>query len=105
MQSLVFKPEMQSKAENIIFAGHINHPGPGIPPAMASGIVAAGKLDKQLQFSPSLWSVVFIACCLVFCLMKYFSIRFRSYLRCCWYFYTGEYLLFFTVDVVTIKRL
>ncbi|KNC54618.1 phytoene desaturase [Thecamonas trahens ATCC 50062] len=48
-QSLVFKPSMTSGARNMVFAGHMTNPGPGVPPSMISGIVAAGVLDEQLS--------------------------------------------------------
>jgi len=47
-QSLLFKPSMESRAANVAFAGHLAHPGPGVPPAMISGLVSANVLDARL---------------------------------------------------------
>lgn len=47
-QSLVLKPSIDSLADNIVFAGHMTNPGPGVPPAMVSGIVAAQRLHERL---------------------------------------------------------
>ena len=48
-QSLMFKPAMDSSSPNIVFAGHMTQPGPGMPPAMISGIVAASVLDNKMR--------------------------------------------------------
>lgn len=47
-QTMWLKPSMDSLAENVQFAGHLTHPGPGVPPAMISGIVAAKRLHDAL---------------------------------------------------------
>ena len=48
-QSLLFKPSMDSLLDNVVFAGHLTHPGPGIPPALASGATAARLLHAKLS--------------------------------------------------------
>ena len=48
-QSLVLRPSIDSLSENLVFAGHLTNPGPGVPPAMVSGIVAARRLHERLQ--------------------------------------------------------
>lgn len=48
-QSMWLKPAMDSLASNLVFAGHLTHPGPGVPPALVSGIVAANHLHDQLR--------------------------------------------------------
>jgi lycopene cyclase domain-containing protein len=68
-QSLVFKPSMDSKLDNLVFAGHLTNPGPGVPPSLVSGIVAAGLLESKLLNGPAMswWPlfVAIIACILV----------------------------------------
>merc|ERR1719162_522193 len=54
-QSLIFKPSMDSLLDNFVFAGHLTNPGPGIPPALASGATAARLLKSKL--SPSSLSI------------------------------------------------
>jgi phytoene synthase len=54
-QSLILKPSMDSLLDNFVFAGHLTNPGPGIPPAIASGGVAARLLQSKL--SPSFFSI------------------------------------------------
>jgi phytoene desaturase len=39
------------KVENLFYAGQLTVPGPGIPPALISGEIAAGEIHKQLQSS------------------------------------------------------
>ena len=48
-QSLCLKPSMDSLVSNMVFAGHLTHPGPGVPPALVSGNVAASLLDSKLH--------------------------------------------------------
>eukprot|EP01062_Namystynia_karyoxenos_P046348 TRINITY_DN34691_c0_g1_i3.p1 TRINITY_DN34691_c0_g1~~TRINITY_DN34691_c0_g1_i3.p1 ORF type:complete len:1239 (+),score=248.19 TRINITY_DN34691_c0_g1_i3:604-4320(+) len=48
-QSLLLRPSMDSLAHNLVFAGHLTTPGPGVPPAMVSGILAARVLDAKLN--------------------------------------------------------
>ena len=50
MQTAFLKPKLQSKKiKNLFYAGQLTVPGPGVPPALISGQVAAGEIVKQLQ--------------------------------------------------------
>lgn len=46
------QPAMDSLAVNLVYAGHLTHPGPGVPPALVSGILAANLLHDQLAPRP-----------------------------------------------------
>lgn len=47
MQTAIFKPKMHNSAiKNLVYAGQLTVPGPGMPPAIISGYVAAGELSK-----------------------------------------------------------
>ncbi len=48
-QSLLFKPSMDSLLSNMVFAGHLTNPGPGVPPALVSGITAANLLNDKMK--------------------------------------------------------
>merc|ERR1711871_1583938 len=48
-QSLALKPSMDSLVPNMDFAGHLTHPGPGVPPALVSGNVAAALIHSKLH--------------------------------------------------------
>ncbi len=48
MQTANLKPKMQSKLKNVFFCGQLTVPGPGIPPALISGKIAAKQLMKLL---------------------------------------------------------
>merc|ERR1711871_494208 len=48
-QSLSLKPSMDSRVTNMVFAGHLTHPGPGVPPALVSGNVAAALIHSKLH--------------------------------------------------------
>lgn len=49
-QTSVFKPKMRSpKVSNLFFAGQLTVPGPGVPPSIISGQVAAQELLKHLN--------------------------------------------------------
>jgi phytoene desaturase len=48
-QSLILKPSMESMLDNLVFAGHLTNPGPGVPPVLASGSVAAQLLQTKLS--------------------------------------------------------
>lgn len=51
-QTAVLKPKMRSSAvNNLFFAGHLTVPGPGVPPALISGQIAAEMLQKTLNKS------------------------------------------------------
>ena len=50
MQTAIFKPKMRSKkVENLYYAGQLTVPGPGVPPSIISGIIAAQELIKFLN--------------------------------------------------------
>ncbi|MCG5511201.1 phytoene desaturase family protein [Ectothiorhodospira lacustris] len=45
MQTAFLKPRMQSrKLDNLYFAGQLTVPGPGVPPTILSGTIAAGEI-------------------------------------------------------------
>ncbi len=49
-QTAFLKPKMRSKkAKNLFFAGQLTVPGPGVPPAIISGRMAAKALDKSFS--------------------------------------------------------
>ena len=49
MQTSIFKPKIKSKKlKNLYFAGQLTVPGPGIPPAIISGQIAAGLATKEM---------------------------------------------------------
>lgn len=48
-QTAFLKPKMKSLVRNIIFAGQLTVPGPGMPPAIISGKIAAHTLLKNFQ--------------------------------------------------------
>jgi phytoene desaturase len=49
MQTAIFKPKMKSKKiRNLFFAGQLTVPGPGVPPSIISGSIAANELLKFL---------------------------------------------------------
>lgn len=47
-QTANLKPKMQSKLKNVFFCGQLTVPGPGIPPALISGKIAAKRLIQTL---------------------------------------------------------
>jgi phytoene desaturase len=48
MQTAFLKPKLQSKkVKNLFYAGQLTVPGPGVPPAIISGEVAANEIAKQ----------------------------------------------------------
>ena len=47
-QTANLKPKMQSKIKNVFYCGQLTVPGPGIPPALISGKIAAKQLIKTL---------------------------------------------------------
>jgi len=48
-QTAFFKPAMRSKhIKNLLYTGQLTVPGPGVPPALISGQVAAGEAMKYL---------------------------------------------------------
>ncbi len=47
MQTAFLKPSMRSKkVKNLLYAGQLTVPGPGVPPAIISGQIAAREIDK-----------------------------------------------------------
>lgn len=49
-QTAFFKPAMRSKkVENLLYTGQLTVPGPGVPPALISGQVAAGEVIKYFE--------------------------------------------------------
>ena len=51
-QTAIFKPRIRSsKVRNLFFAGQLTVPGPGVPPSIISGQVAAKELLKSLKTS------------------------------------------------------
>ena len=48
-QTAILKPKMKSKkVKNLYYAGHLTVPGPGVPPSLISGEIAANELLKNL---------------------------------------------------------
>ncbi len=49
-QTAIFKPKLKSKKiKNLFFSGQLTVPGPGVPPSIISGQVAATELMKYLK--------------------------------------------------------
>jgi phytoene desaturase len=50
LQTAVFKPKLRSKKiKNLFYAGQLTVPGPGVPPSIISGRIAANELLKHLN--------------------------------------------------------
>jgi phytoene desaturase len=50
LQTATFKPRIRSrKVKNLFFAGQLTVPGPGVPPALISGEIAAGLILKSFK--------------------------------------------------------
>ena len=50
MQTAVLKPSLKNKQlKNMFYAGQLTVPGPGVPPALISGQIAAAQLNKYLK--------------------------------------------------------
>jgi phytoene desaturase len=48
LQTAILKPKLHSKKlKNMVFAGQLTTPGPGVPPTIISGQVAAGEIIKM----------------------------------------------------------
>jgi phytoene desaturase len=46
-QTAVLKPSVRNlKISNLIYSGQLTVPGPGVPPALISGAIAAGQLHS-----------------------------------------------------------
>lgn len=53
-QTAVLKPRMQNKKiANLFYAGQLTVPGPGVPPCIISGKIAARQLEKYLKRQPN----------------------------------------------------
>jgi phytoene desaturase len=49
-QTAIWKPKIKNKKiKNLFYAGQLTVPGPGVPPALISGKIAAGELIKYLN--------------------------------------------------------
>ena len=49
-QTAILKPSMKSKKiSNLFYAGQLTTPGPGLPPSIISGQVAASELLKSIK--------------------------------------------------------
>ncbi len=49
-QTAILKPKIRNqKLKNLFYAGQLTVPGPGVPPSIISGKIAAGLLNKYLQ--------------------------------------------------------
>jgi phytoene desaturase len=54
MQTAVLKPSLKNKKiKNMFYAGQLTVPGPGVPPALISGQVAANELEKYFKNTTS----------------------------------------------------
>lgn len=50
LQTAIFKPKLKSKKiENLFFAGQLTVPGPGVPPSIISGQIAANEVSNYLN--------------------------------------------------------
>jgi phytoene desaturase len=48
MQTAFLRPNLKSsKVKNLFFTGQLTVPGPGVPPALISGKLVAGLIEKQ----------------------------------------------------------
>jgi len=47
MQTANLKPKVTSKLKNLVFCGQLTVPGPGVPPAIISGKIAAKLISKK----------------------------------------------------------
>ena len=50
LQTAILKPKIRNrKLKNLFYAGQLTVPGPGVPPALISGKIAATELMKYLK--------------------------------------------------------
>jgi phytoene desaturase len=50
MQTAILKPSLKNKkVDNLYYTGQLTVPGPGVPPALISGLVVAKELDQELN--------------------------------------------------------
>ena len=53
MQTAILKPKIKNrKIRKLIYAGQLTVPGPGVPPAIISGKIAARLIQKELRITP-----------------------------------------------------
>ena len=53
-QTAILKPKIRNrKLKNLFYAGQLTVPGPGVPPSVISGKIAAGELIKFLKVKPN----------------------------------------------------
>ena len=49
-QTAFLRPKLKSKkVDNLYFTGQLTVPGPGVPPALISGKLAAGLIEKNIN--------------------------------------------------------
>jgi len=49
MQTAIFKPKMMSpKVKNLFYTGQLTVPGPGVPPSIISGQIAANEIKRRV---------------------------------------------------------
>jgi phytoene desaturase len=50
MQTAFLKPKIKSsKIKNLLYTGQLTVPGPGVPPAIISGRIAANELNRMIE--------------------------------------------------------
>ena len=50
LQTAIFKPKIKdNKIKNLYYSGHFTVPGPGLPPAIISGKIAAKEIIKEIK--------------------------------------------------------
>ena len=50
LQTAIFKPKIKDKKiKNLYYSGHFTVPGPGLPPAIISGRIAANQIIKETR--------------------------------------------------------
>ncbi|MFN4152944.1 MAG: phytoene desaturase family protein, partial [Candidatus Sericytochromatia bacterium] len=50
-QTALFKPALKSKkVKNLFYTGQLTVPGPGVPPALISGQLAASEICKEFNY-------------------------------------------------------
>jgi phytoene desaturase len=48
-QTAILKPSLKNKkVQNLYYAGQLTVPGPGVPPSIISGLIAAKQAVKEL---------------------------------------------------------
>ena len=105
-QSLFLKPSMRSKISNLVFTGHLTHPGPGVPPSMVSGILAANLLQKNINIF-NINFILLLNIFLLFILWNWLYHRFiivRSYFECCRLFYIHGRTYFAASTLMNVRR-